>query len=86
LYADVFWHTAREVLPKGTPMRGDFMDGDKDWDSNFFILTKTKCPAVLTENLFMDNESDCQYLLSEDGKKTITKLHVDAILKIVGKY
>jgi N-acetylmuramoyl-L-alanine amidase len=84
-YADVFWFEAQATLPKGTKMRGDFTDGDKDWDSNFTVLTKSKCPAVLTENLFMDNKSDCAYLLSEEGKNAIVKLHVNAILKIVGK-
>ena len=84
-YADVFWFEAQKVLPKGTKMRGDFSDGDKDWDSNFTIITKTSCPAVLTENLFMTNEADCKYLLSQEGKTAIVKLHVDAILKIMGK-
>ena len=82
-YADVFWFEAQATLPKGTKMRGDFTNKYKCWDSKFTILTGTTCPAVLTENLFMDNKSDCAYLLSKEGKDAITKLHVDAILKIV---
>ena len=66
-------------------MRADWSDGDPDWDSNFAILRDTKCAAVLTENLFMDNEEDCRYLLSSEGKETITQIHVQAILKILGK-
>ena len=85
VYADVFWSEAQAALPKGTKMRGDFRNGHKCWDSNFTILTKSNCPAVLTENLFMSSESDCKYLLSEEGKNAITKLHVNAILKITGK-
>lgn len=83
-YATVFWNEAKQVLA-GVPtnMRGDHSDGDPDWDSNFAILRETKCAAVLTENLFMDNESDCRFLLSEEGKEAITKIHVQAILKIV---
>lgn len=45
------------------------------------ICRDTKCAAVLTENLFMDNADDCAYLLSEEGKKTIAAAHVEAILK-----
>jgi len=82
-YANVLWFEAQKVLPKGTKMRGDFRDGNKCWDSNFTILTKTACPAVLTENLFMTTESDCKYLLSAAGKDAIVKLHVDGILKIL---
>lgn len=35
------------------------------WSQNLAICRDTKCPAVLTENLFMDNKEDCEYLLSE---------------------
>ena len=84
-YATVFWNTAKDLLAGITSMRADWSDGDPDWDSNFAILRETKCAAVLTENLFMDNEEDCRYLLSHEGKETITQIHVQAILKILGK-
>lgn len=51
--------------------------------ADIYILKNTKCPAVLTENLFQDNKDDVDYLLSEQGKATITKLHVDALTKYV---
>lgn len=47
------------------------------------ICRDTKCAAVLTENLFMDNPQDCAYLLSEEGKKTIAAAHVEAIMKYI---
>jgi len=56
--------------------------------ANFWVLAKTKCPAVLTENLFQDNKEDVKFLLSEQGKKAITDLHVEGILnylKTLGK-
>lgn len=46
---------------------------------NFAILRDTKCPAVLTENMFQDNRHDVDYLLSERGKSEIADLHVTAI-------
>lgn len=46
---------------------------------NFAILRDTKCPAVLTENMFQDNSHDVDYLLSERGKSEITDLHITAI-------
>jgi N-acetylmuramoyl-L-alanine amidase len=84
-YATIFWNEAKAILPTGTKMRGDWTDGEPDWDSNLAILRDTKFPAVLTENLFMDNYEDCRYLLSEEGKDAITKIHVQSILKIAGK-
>lgn len=52
---------------------------EKYWTANFTIISKTNCPAVLTENLFQDNKEECDFLLSEKGKKTIIDLHVNAI-------
>lgn len=43
----------------------------------------TKCAAVLTENLYMDNREDCAYLLSDEGKKAIVDMHVEAIKRYV---
>lgn len=64
---------------KQRPIRTDTSDGDRDREENFTILYKTKCPAVLTENLFQDNKADVAYLLSDKGKKSIIDLHVAAI-------
>ena len=43
----------------------------------------TNCPAVLTENLFMDNRADAEYLKSESGKETIADLHIAAIKEYI---
>lgn len=51
--------------------------------SDIYILKNTNCPAVLTENLFMDNKEDCTYLLSQKGKEEIADLHVRAIIKYI---
>lgn len=84
-YATAFWNTAKELIGTHSKMRGDWSDGDPDWDSNFAILRDTKCPALLTENLFMDNEEDCRFLLSFEGKLAIATIHVASILKILKK-
>ncbi|MFV0537641.1 MAG: N-acetylmuramoyl-L-alanine amidase, partial [Dysgonomonas sp.] len=84
--AQVFWDTANEMFGDSWKIRGDWSDGDGDWESNFYILTKTSCPAVLTENFFMDNEHDCKFMLSKEGKNQIVKLHVDSILKFIKQY
>lgn len=51
--------------------------------SDIYIIKNTNCPAVLTENMFMDNKEDCDFLLSEAGKNMIVDLHVAAIEKYV---
>lgn len=70
----------------GHKIRTDYSDGDPDWEENFYILTKTKCPAVLTENFFQDNTDDVEYMLSAAGRASIVKTHVDALINYVKKY
>lgn len=53
------------------------------WVKNLAMCRDTKCPAVLTENLFMNNEQDCKLLLSNEGKQKIVKTHVQAILDYI---
>lgn len=53
--------------------------GQKDWEEDFYILKNTRCPAVLTENFFMDNREDVKYMLSREGRKDIVKVHIDGI-------
>lgn len=63
------------------PFRKDTTDGDPDKEANFYVLVRTKCAAVLTENLFQDNKADVAFLTSEEGKKAIVALHKEAIIR-----
>jgi N-acetylmuramoyl-L-alanine amidase len=55
-------------------------------ESDFYIIKHSKCPAVLTENFFMDCMEDKEYLLSEEGKQNITDIHINGILKYIKKH
>ena len=68
----------------GFKLRKDDSDSDPDKEGHLYILKHTKCPAVLTENLFQDNKEEVDYLLSEVGKKTIVELHVQGICEYLG--
>ena len=49
-------YKAAEQILKNRVIRTDYArDGDPDWEENFYLLRKTLCPAVLTENFFMDS-------------------------------
>ena len=71
---------------KQKPMRADWSDGDPDYEANFYIIAKTKCPAALTESLFQDNKKDVEFLESAAGRKAIIDLHVNGIKKYVSTY
>ena len=65
----------------GRRIRTDMSDGDMDWEEGFYILRKSLCPAVLTENFFMDNHSDLEYLQSRAGKQAVVDTHVEGIVE-----
>ena len=56
------------------------------WEQRLKVLGDTQCAAVLTENLFQDNEQDVRFLLSEEGRHTIERLHVEGIIDYIQKY
>ena len=65
----------------GKRIRTDYSDGDSDWEENFYILRHSLCPAVLTENFFMDSKSDLEYLQSRAGKQAVIDTHVEGIIE-----
>ena len=66
-------------LEENVKLRKDVSDGDKDKESNFTVIYKTNCPAVLTENLFMDSKTDLEILKSEEGVQKLLNIHVKGI-------
>ena len=76
--AECLYEAATKNFP-GKRIRTDYSDNDPDWEENFYILRHSLCPAVLTENFFMDNPQDLDYLQSRAGKQAIVDTHVEAI-------
>ena len=72
-------YTAAQAHLPGMRLRTDYTDGDPDQEAAFYLLRHTICPAVLTENLFMDNYEDCDFLLTKEGQQSLVDLHVDGI-------
>lgn len=64
-------------------MGNRYIPDEKYWVQSLAMTRDTKCPAVLTENLFQDNKDDVAYLLSREGKQAITDLHVEAIIEYI---
>ena len=64
-------------------IRKDYSDGDPDWEENFYILRHSLCPAVLTENFFMDSRTDFEYLQSEAGKEAIINTHTEGVIAYI---
>lgn len=78
-------YKAAESCLKGQKIRKDLSDGDSDKEARFYILRKTRCAAVLTENLFQDNHEDVDFLTSAEGRKAIIDLHVKGIMDFIAQ-
>ena len=78
--AECLYQAAIKNFP-GRRIRTDYSDNDPDWEENFYILRKSHCVAVLSENFFMDNKSDLEYLLSRAGKQAVIDTYVEDIIE-----
>ena len=84
--ATIFGNEYKRIFPK-RKLRTDFSDGDLDKERRFYVLTKTKMPAILTENFFMDNEEECRnILMNRAGRDKIVQYHMNAILRVREKF
>ena len=86
--ATCIWTAAKKNLHQDhkNALRADWGDKDPDYESSLYVLTKTVCPAVLTENFFQDNREDVAYLTSDEGRHAIERLHVEGIIDYIQKY
>lgn len=64
-------------------LRFDFADGDLDKEVDFYVLRKTKCPAVLLECLFFDQRDDYSFLKDAGFQKNIAWKVYKGIIKFI---
>lgn len=74
----------KELYDKvGLKLRFDFLDGDKDKEADFYVIKKTRCPAVLIECLFFDNQEDFNYLKNPKFQKDLAFAIYQGIIKYI---
>ena len=77
------WEAWTSVGKTESDTLASITDGDPDQESQFYILKHTKCPAVLTENFFMDTERDCRFIMSHGARERIAEMHFRAIKRYI---
>ena len=82
--ADCIAESAKNNLPT-MRLRCDLQDGDFDYEEDFYILRKTLCACVLSENGFMTNEKECHWLQSEEALSAIVNTHVEGIVNYLAR-
>jgi N-acetylmuramoyl-L-alanine amidase len=78
ILAEMLYDSFERAFPNRR-IRKDVQDGDRDWEENFYIIQKSKCPAVLIENFFYDNKEECHWLMQESVKVRIAMAIEQAI-------
>ena len=63
-------------------MRKDTSDSDRDKEADFYVLSKTKMSAILSENFFMTNKEECKLLLQKSFRDRIANCHFELIKQI----
>ena len=82
--AECLYEAFEEEFPE-RKIRKDMSDGDRDWEENFYILEKSRCPAVLLENSFYDNKEESAWMLQEETKRRIAYAAAKGIAMYVGQ-
>ena len=80
--ATMWYEEAERMFGKEWKIRKDITDGDPDKENLFYILKHTKCPAVLTENFFMDTERDCRFIMTPEARERIAEVHFRVIKRL----
>lgn len=85
-YAETFCDMFKKHFPDErlrTPWRvvGDKILNSKE--AKFRVLTKTICPAVLTENFFFTNPREREMLMDNSFRDKIVDMHIEAITEIL---
>lgn len=76
--AECMYDAFEEEFPDMT-FRKDYSDGDRDWEENFYLLQRSKCPAVLLENFFYDNRTECLWLMRGDIQARIVSATIKGV-------
>ena len=79
--ADIHWNNVRDVMGDRIKYREDRSDGDHDREASFFVLTKTRMPAILIEHLFFDNFNDASLLMEDNIIERFAEAQVRTVIQ-----
>jgi N-acetylmuramoyl-L-alanine amidase len=79
IYATFLFNEVKEAFPKWL-FRSDKIDNDPDKEANFFVLSQTSMPAVLSENGFFTNYKDAVMMFDPAFQNTLALCHARAVV------
>lgn len=80
--AELLWNNVKDVLgDRISRYRSDKSDGDNDKEARFYVLTRTRMPAILIEHLFFDNIEDAKLLMDDEIIERFAEAQVRTIIE-----
>lgn len=79
LMANAFYNSWKKLMPLPFRVNRNAIN-EYDWENNTFTILKSLAPTILTENGFMDNPANFDWLLTQQGRKDIVNVHIDMII------
>lgn len=77
--SQIIYEATDEEFQGAIRMRPDLSDGDHDKEEKFFVLTRTRCPAALGENLYFDNVADANLLMTDEVQHKFARAAVKGL-------
>jgi N-acetylmuramoyl-L-alanine amidase len=75
----------RHCEPDMPVRRGEWSDGDVDYERDFYVLKRTRGAAVLGEVGFFTNRQDATLLLDDSFQERVATAYVEALLPFVAR-
>tara|TARA_R100000664_G_C2690974_1_gene95095 strand:- start:263 stop:490 length:228 start_codon:yes stop_codon:yes gene_type:complete len=73
------------VYPDLPIRRGEWTDGDVDYEASFYVLRNTVSAAILGEVGFFTNITDARFLDSSEGQQRIARAYLAGVESFVAK-
>lgn len=78
-FADIVFDKLKRAFPTMT-MRECRVDGDSDKEHNFYVLVKTRMPAILLELGFHTNLEEARFIQTEEFRNLMARAVVDSMI------
>lgn len=78
--ANIHWYQVKDLIGDRIIYRPGSESGEHDKEARFFVLNRTRMPAILIEHLFFDNYQDALLMMDEEIIDLFAEAQVRTIL------
>lgn len=83
--ATAYFEHVKDLFGNKITYRKDTLDGDPDREARFYVLQRTRMPAILGEHLFFDNFEDASLLMQDETVELFAEAQVRTIMDFLSQ-